>query len=103
MKKLLLTILCSLATIPAFAGPHHHNHHRHGHHHWHHNHGWVAPAIIGGVIGYSIARPYVIEQPVIVQQPTVIAQPTQPTVICSEWREVLHPDGRIVQERTCRQ
>jgi hypothetical protein len=99
MKKLILTLLCSLITLPAFAGPHHHHRH-HGYHTWHHNHNWVAPAIIGGVIGYSIARPYIVEQPIIVQQPTVISQPT---VQCTEWREIMTQDGRIVQERTCRQ
>ena len=100
MKKILSILACSLITFPTFAGPHHYNQ-RHGHHHWHHNHGWIAPAIIGGVIGYTIARPYIVEQPIIVQQkPTVIAQPT---VQCTEWRETMLPDGRIVQERICRQ
>ena len=38
--------------------------------------GWVAPALIGGVIGYELARPpVVVEQPVIVQPPQVVAQP----------------------------
>ena len=38
--------------------------------------GWVAPAIIGGVIGYELSRPNVIVQPpVIVQQPQVISDP----------------------------
>ena len=37
--------------------------------------GWVAPAVIGGVIGYEIAQPrtVVVEQPpVYVQQPSVV-------------------------------
>ena len=38
--------------------------------------GWVAPALIGGVIGYELARPpVVVEQPVIVQPPQVVVQP----------------------------
>jgi hypothetical protein len=37
---------------------------------------WIAPAIIGGVIGYELSRPNVIVQPpVIVQQPQVINDP----------------------------
>lgn len=91
-----LAIIGLTITSQAIAGPHHH--HGHHHRHWHHNHGWVwvAPTIIGGVIGYEIARN---QQPVIVQQ---IPQQTQ-TVECTEWREVMHPDGRVVKERTCTQ
>lgn len=100
MKKIILTFICSFISLPAFAGPHHHRHH--GHHHWHHNHNWIAPAIIGGALAYSLSRPYVIEQPLIVPQPQYIVPQTN-IVQCSEWREVLLPDGRIVQERTCRQ
>jgi hypothetical protein len=38
--------------------------------------GWVAPAVIGGVIGYELSRP----APVIVQQPPVYVTP-QPSVV----------------------
>jgi len=55
-----------------------HGHRYHGHRPIHHNHwGWVAPTIIGGVIGYEIARN---QNPVIVQQPTVI----QPQVVAPQ-------------------
>jgi len=39
--------------------------------------GWVAPALIGGVVGYELAqpRPVIIEQPVIVQQPQYAPAP----------------------------
>jgi len=38
--------------------------------------GWVAPALIGGVIGYELSRPNVIVQPpVVVQQPQIITDP----------------------------
>ena len=44
-------------------------------HHGYYGNGWVAPALIGGVIGYELARPpVVIEQPVIVQPPQVVVQ-----------------------------
>ena len=107
MKKLITLLFCSLLTSTAFAGPHRHNHHfhhrHHGHqlHNWHHNHGWVAPAIIGGVIGYSLARPYIVEQPVIIQQPQTIIP--QYSLECTEWREIMLSDGRIVKERICKQ
>ena len=38
--------------------------------------GWVAPAVIGGVVGYEIAHA---NQPVYIQQPPVVVQ--SPTVI----------------------
>ena len=34
------------------------NAHADGHYHGHYRNNWVAPAIIGGVIGYSLSRPY---------------------------------------------
>jgi hypothetical protein len=36
--------------------------------------GWVAPALIGGVVGYELARPYYAPQPVYVQPPVVYQQ-----------------------------
>ena len=64
MKKLLAIGLFVIST--AAAAQHHHGHWRHGHGgHWH----WVAPTLIGGVIGYEIARN---QSQVIVQQPPVI-------------------------------
>jgi len=67
---------------------------------------WVAPAIIGGVVGYSIARPYyaqpVYVQPVYVQpQPQVVyVQPNQSNyhqesildANCNCYRTVLVPN-----------
>ena len=68
MKKLLVGLLISLGTASAMAQ---HHGHGHGHGHWHYRGGhnpwvWVAPTIIGGVIGYEIARnqpPQVVVQP----------------------------------------
>ena len=80
---------------------------------WHHHHGyyrggyygggsWIAPAIIGGVIGYELTRPVIVQQqPVIVQNPpTVVYQPQQN---CSPWTETQNPDGTITRTRTCAQ
>ena len=55
--------------------------------------GWVAPALVGGVIGYELSRPntVVIEQPpVYVQQPPVYVQPTvQAPPYGYHWQEMV--------------
>lgn len=102
MKKVLLALVLTLSSTMAIAGPRHHG----GHHH-HHGHRWVAPAIIGGVIGYSIARPYYYNYgppvytapPVYVEQSPVYIQSPQ----CGPWIETQQPDGTIVRSRTCSQ
>ena len=94
MKKLIFVVMFGMLSVPALAGPHH-GHHRH--HHWnhHHPHHWVAPAIIGGVIGYALTRP---ATPIIVEQQVIPATP-----VCTEWREVQQADGSIIRERYCKQ
>jgi len=66
MKKLFAGILIALVSISAMA-QHHHGYRPSHRHHGHYN--WVAPLIIGGVVGYAITRPPVVEQPVIVAPP----------------------------------
>jgi hypothetical protein len=108
MKKLLVALSILLAATAASA-QWNHRHHSHGNN-------WVAPLIIGGIAGALITREaqqqtiIVQQQPqVIVQQPPVFVQQYQPPVIvqrepiCSEWREILTPDGRIYRERSCYQ
>ena len=73
--KLLQTITLAsliLASGVSQANPnHHHGGPRHGYY------GWVAPLVIGGVVGYAITRP----QTVVVQPPPTIVYPnTQPPV-----------------------
>lgn len=96
MKKILAILLLVVGT--STMAQHHGHGYGHAHRHWHPNYGWVFPTIIGGVVGYEIARQ---QQPVIVQQPPVVVQ--QPPVNCSAWREVQQPDGIIVRERICTQ
>ena len=79
MKKLLLSSLLLFTSMQAMA---HGYEYRGGYQHYeyHNNMGWVAPAIIGGVIGYQLNRPQIIyQQPqVIYQQPQVVyQQPSQ--------------------------
>ena len=102
MKKLIVALLL-LASASAFANG------RHGHHgYWRHegggnSWGWVAPAVIGGAIVYSVTRPPVYvqptPQPVIIQQQPVIVQGQ----ICSPWTQVMNPDGTVTTTRTCTQ
>jgi len=99
MKKILLLITLSLLSLTASAQ----------YMHWQSRYapyhsgggGWIAPVIIGGVIGYSINR---------AQQPnTIIIHQSQPGVTvennmeCSAWRETQQPDGTIKRERICYQ
>ena len=51
---------------------------------------WVGPAIVGGVIGYELARPPVVveQQPIIVQQPQTVVQVPPPGY---HWQEMIDP------------
>jgi len=72
--KLLQTL--TLASMILASGISQANPNHHGPNHGYHNHyGWVAPLVIGGVVGYAITRP----QTVIVQQPVMYPN-TQPPV-----------------------
>jgi hypothetical protein len=98
MKK-LLTVLLLTASATAFA-----QHHGHGwRHHGHHNGpGWgyfLAPIVIGGVVGAAVANNNRRTETVIVEQQPVIVQPLQQN--CTAWKEVLSPEGKIYRERTC--
>jgi len=108
MRHLIIGLIAGLGltwTGSVIAGPHHH-HHRHWHHPNFHRppmiiyrDNWIAPAIGGVILGAAIAeanrRVIIEQQPVIVQNPTVVE--------CTEWKEIMHPDGQIVRERTCTQ
>jgi len=99
MKKIVFLLLMS--SVSAFAQ--HHDYYRHENHgYWQRGDGgwaWVAPTIIGGVIGYEIARN---QPPIVVQQPPVIVQNPLPKV-CSPWTEIQNLDGTITRTRTCNQ
>ena len=102
MKRVLAVLLLTLAAVPAMAQ------HWHGHGFRHHgyygggNGNWVAPLIIGGVVGAAIAnRPTTQTETVIVQQPQTVVIQRQP--VCTEWKEIQNSDGTIYRERTCTQ
>lgn len=107
MKRILAVLLLTLVSVPAMAQ------HWHGHgfrHHGHHGYyyggggGWVAPLIIGGVVGAAIAnsRP---QETIVLQQPPVVVQNppvyVQRQTVCTEWKEIQNSDGTIYRERTC--
>jgi hypothetical protein len=70
MKKIIsgLVLVVLAGSASAQWGRHHHHHYNGGN-----SYGWVAPALIGGIIGYELSRPNVVVQqpPVVVQQPQV--------------------------------
>jgi hypothetical protein len=82
-----------------------HYHNRHGGHGGHRN-TWVAPAIIGGVIGYGLTRNYYepyYAPPVVVQQPTPIYN--NPTIVydCVDTLKYSSVPGNEHIVRTCTQ
>jgi hypothetical protein len=98
MKKLIaLLLICSTTAAMAQHGFRHH-------HGYYSGYGWVAPTVIGGVIGYEIARTY---PPVVVQQQPIVVQPAPAYYghiqICTDWVEVQQPDSTITRTRTCKQ
>ena len=93
MKKL---IALALLTLAVSAQAQHHHHHRHG------GGNWIAPVIVGGVIGYALTRNYT--EPVynygyVPPPPVVVQQPMRSA--CTPWTETQHADGTITRTRTC--
>jgi len=97
MKKLLIaSILLAGIILPAFS--------QHNHHWRHHGHYggpgfgyWVAPLVIGGVVGAAVANNRRTETVIVEQQPVIV----QPQQNCTAWKEIQRPDGTIYKERTC--
>jgi len=103
MKKILITLILAAAAVPALA--------QHWQHHGYRPYrpygppvysggGWVAPLIIGGVVGAAIANRPVPAETVIVQRQPVIVQQQES---CTAWKEIQTSDGNTYRERTCTQ
>jgi len=99
MKKILISFALFLVSVPVFAQHWHTPHRHHGHARYYGHGGWVAPLIIGGVVGAAIAnRPAQAETVIVQQQPIYVPQES-----CTPWKEIQTPDGKIYRERTCTQ
>ena len=62
--------------------------------------GWVAPALIGGVIGYELSRqPVYVNPPVVYTPPPVIVQQPQTTVQAPpygyHWQDMVDPQTGV--------
>ena len=104
MKKFLAILLLTVSGT-VLAGPHGYysgyRHHGHAMYHGGSNSGWIAPLIIGGVVGAAIAnRPIAQTETVIVRPQPLIVQQQQN---CTVWTETQNPDGTITRTRTCTQ
>jgi len=107
MKKLLAVFVLCAGMGSCVTQAHAQWHHHGGYYRGGYSNNWVAPAIIGGVIGYELNRPRYYEPPVIVQQPVVVQQQpvysVVPTPNCTVWTETQHADGTVTRTRTCTQ
>jgi hypothetical protein len=72
MRKILASILLTLIAVPAMAQHWHHRHHRPV---YYGSGNWVAPLIIGGVVGAAIASRPAQAEPVVVQPTPIVLQP----------------------------
>ena len=98
MKKLLLALsLLALVGSASAHGPYRYGWHG-GYYHGGYGCGgcWVGPALIGGVIGYELARP---ETVVVEQQPSIIVQQPQTVVqappVGYHWQEMVDPQTGV--------
>ena len=96
MKKLIPLLLITLSASVMAQHHHHGNYSRN----WQSNpNWWIAPVVIGGVIGYELNRQQqvIIQQPpIVVQQPPIIYTPQpQPMIqqppLGYHWQEMIDP------------
>jgi hypothetical protein len=108
MKRTLIAITLAAGLVAPALAQHHHGM-RHFDHHAHRGSGWgwIAPTIIGGVVGYEIARAnqpvYVQPNPVYVQQaPAYVQYPTVVVDGVAYTRQIMIVNG-VSQEVLIRQ
>jgi hypothetical protein len=94
MKKILvaLALLAAVGTASAHDG-------WHGGYRGGCNGCWVGPALVGGLIGYGLARPYYAPPPVYLQQPVIVQQPVylQQPPLGYHWQMMVDPNTGIQQ------
>ena len=92
MRKLLTTFILAAGMGSCMISAHAQGwHHGGGHYVYRPGYGWAVPAVVGGIIGYEIARPY---QPnVVVVQPQPVypppASPLYPAPAGYHWEAIL--------------
>jgi hypothetical protein len=94
MKKSILAL--SLLAIVGTASAQAHCCYRGGYYRGGYGLGWVAPAVVGGVIGYELARPPVYVEPaptVVYTQPPVVVTPSvvQQPPAGYHWQQITDP------------
>jgi hypothetical protein len=100
MKKIILASLLALSLVSAAEA---HGSYRMGGWHGGYYHGcggcWVAPAVIGGVIGYELAQPnyYVQPAPVVIEQPPVVIQNSPLAPAGYHWQQMTNPQTGQLQ------
>lgn len=75
-KIMAIAAICMAFSVPAHADGWRHGP-RPGYHHGG-GYGWVAPLIIGGVVGYAIAQPRPVPPPVVYTNPQPVYGPYVP-------------------------
>jgi len=99
MKKILSLFILALSLTASAEGCCY----RGGYYHHGYSGGWVAPALIGGVIGYELAQPrtVVVEQPpavVYTQPPMVVQQPGYaPPPVGYHYQQMVNPQTNQYQ------
>ena len=98
MKTLIATVVLAFSSV-ALAGPYHGHRHHHNRH-WHNPpaHHWVAPLIIGGVVGAAIVSNRQDTQSSIIMQhqpaPTVIYNiDSIPNLVCPAGTQLTEEKG----------
>ena len=100
MKKILTVLLltCSMSAMAQHGSSHGRNHQGYHGNHNRGGYGLVAPMIIGGVIGYSIARNYYDPYYGYVPPPVIYVQ-TPPPVLSAPngyyWKEIIDPESGV--------
>jgi hypothetical protein len=89
MKKILISLALLMVTVPALAQHWNHGHRHHGHARYYGHSGWVAPLIIGGVVGAAIMnRPAQADTIIVQQQPVYVPPDIEGTI---QNKSTVHP------------